>query len=394
MFVIETNEGYFLHLIACALDGRTPKPLPPSVAPAALYRLAERHGVRALTYTAYARVPNVPSDALLAAWKESYQRAVVRDATQQYEFEQLSAMFTRCKQPFVPLKGLRVKAEYPATALREMGDLDILLPKADFHAIRPQMEALGYTFKERHALHHDIYLKPPIMNIELHREVHTEDRHSARYFAALSEAAAQGAGCVLQSDEDLYLHLVLHAAEHVKDAGMGIRLFLDLYLFRKHHTLDDAKVAARLSEWKLASLEHWMLLLSALWFDETPPVLSAEDAKKADALEAFFLQSSLYGSAAQQQTNAALKAGDKRNSLFLGKVRNFLSATFLPYKLMCLRYPILKKAPVLLPIFWVVRIVDTLLHHRNRLAHVATELDAVDPAAFQQSKQVLDTLFR
>ena len=43
----------------------------------------------------------------------------------------------------------------------------------------------------------------------------------------------------------------------------------------------------------------------------------------------------------------------------------FFKRVFMPYKLMCGRHKILKKAPVLLPVFWIYRIFWVLFKTKN-----------------------------
>ena len=51
----------------------------------------------------------------------------------------------------------------------------------------------------------------------------------------------------------------------------------------------------------------------------------------------------------------------------MGKLSRLLRIVFLPYDQMRVRYPILKKCAVLLPILWVVRCVKGLFCSRDKL---------------------------
>lgn len=389
------KERVLLHLLACALVGRAPSQLPSAVDWPQVYRLSLAHGVSALAFLAVERIEPSIDAALFAVWKESHQRAMVRDATQAMEFEAISAALTQAGIPFIPLKGLLLKAEYPTTAVREMSDLDLLLPRCDLAAARAQMEALGYEAQARHAEHHDVYHKLPIMNVELHNNLNTDKRFAKRYFRDRIEAAktAGRVGAVLLDAEDTYFHLVLHAAEHLKEAGIGIRQFLDLYLYRTHHPLDRNKVDRLLDACGYRALEAWMWDFARLWFEGLPidrPDVSPELLHK---MELYFLTSTVYGTRKQLQLHAAIDTGKKQNSLFLATVRNFFSALFPPLRTMQTQYPVLKRHGWLLPLCWVARWIRSLFCTRSRAVRTITRFHHTDPRAYADTKDILDTLF-
>ena len=54
---------------------------------------------------------------------------------------------------------------------------------------------------------------------------------------------------------------------------------------------------------------------------------------------------------------------------------------------MCLIYPRLSGKPVLLPVYWVIRAVDIILHRNNKITEVAKTYDNVD---IDYAKEVID----
>lgn len=393
---LSANESYLLHLVACALDGSVPKAASPSVSLSAVYRLAEAHGVRALTFYALDRIPNLSrTSPLYLAWLESYQRAIVRDATQQMEYESMQTAFLQNGLTYFALKGLLVKSEYPLPELREMSDLDLLFLKSDLKKAEPVMASLGYTRPSDHADHHDVYYKLPIMNVELHQHLNTDRRWVKTHYASLLKQAASDnrIGAIPMSCEDVYLHLVVHAAEHLKEAGIGIRQFIDLYLYRKHHVLDENRIDQLLERCGYRTLEQWLQRFSALWFEGIPFAADGISRDTLHRMERYFLLSTVYGTAQQKQHHAAIETDSKHNSLFLAKLRNFFGALFPPYSVMGKQYPVLRSAPILLPVFWVVRIFRSVFKTRTRAKKTITRFSSITDQSFQQTKEILDTLF-
>lgn len=57
----------------------------------------------------------------------------------------------------VLLKGAVLKGLYPLPELRTMGDVDILVPKAQLGQVQDCLTTLGYTKRESHNEKHDVY---------------------------------------------------------------------------------------------------------------------------------------------------------------------------------------------------------------------------------------------
>ena len=71
------------------------------------------------------------------------------------------------------------------------------------------------------------------------------------------------------------------------------------------------------------------------------------------------------------------------------KLRYFLHLVFPNYAYMKTHYPILAKAPILLPLWWMVRWVDVLLHQRKR---AKTALHRFDGMTEQDTGKARDEL--
>ena len=80
-------------------------------------------------------------------------------------------------------------------------------------------------------------------------------------------------------------------------------------------------------------------------------------------------ESGIFGN--RTNISRAKAANTKEKNFFLSKV---FSAIFLPYENMKSFYPVLEKAPVLLPFFWGKRIFDRVFFKSDRVkkfAHIA-----------------------
>ncbi len=164
-----------------------------------------------------------------------YFNAVKRDAVQQMERSAVEADLEKENIPYLPLKGMIMKSLYPQPHFRTMGDLDFLVRMGDFKTAKKIIIEHGYK-PAINAEHHLEFEKPPIMIIELHKMLIADKGLGREFFKnVLSRCTVvSGTKCRLQmSDEDFYVHLMLHLINHYINGGTGLRSFMDIYLYLK-----------------------------------------------------------------------------------------------------------------------------------------------------------------
>ena len=102
---------------------------------------------------------------------------------------------------------------------------------------------------------------------------------------------------------------------------------------------------------------------------------SKNEASKTD----FIFESGAYGSKESRMIADGVKTAKTTNrSAKASRFKRIADMIFLPYGGMCIKYPVVKKVPILLPVFWVVRWVNVLLFKRSNspphLLHVFKSL--------------------
>lgn len=253
--------------------------------------------------------------------------------------------------PYMSLKGILLAPLYPAVGMREMADNDILIRQEDAQALDRVMTARGY--KGKPGWIHVAYRKKPFLNFEFHTSL-TYDKQAQAGFADVWQRAKKvredGAEYAM-SDEDVYLHAVAHFNKHYVRSGAGIRAFADLYLIRKQNKPYDTHYIQR-------KLEEMGLQEFADFYEKTMQQLFEGDVDEIpiETLKYLF-ESGAYGTVETRARNAIARKGAGRY---------FWSRVFLPYQNMCSDYPCLIKWPVLLPVFWVVRLVRSALDRQKR----------------------------
>ncbi|MCM1333866.1 MAG: nucleotidyltransferase family protein [Bacteroides sp.] len=338
-----TNEAYLLSLLRAALNGETPEEAPEGVDLETVFRLAEFHDVANTAFYAVERLKKPPEAGLMKRWSEVRDRAIVKDLIQREEFSAIGEAFAAAGIRYVPLKGLLLKQEYPQSDLRLMTDLDILIDEEKRKVAGEIMLSLGYRREDSDNVE-DTYYKDPVMNVELHYSLMLSgfSEEYQRLFDAPWGYTVEGAGAEKRFRDDYFFAYILaHAMKHYENSGTGIRSFMDFYIYEKRKPEIAAKALELFREPRIRGLAEDCMRLSRLWF------AGAEDDGSLAEMEKFVLSSGTYGSY-MNGTEYRIKHG--------GKAAYLRYLIFPPLEMMKNYFPVLNKAPVLLPFCWVARI--------------------------------------
>ena len=154
---------------------------------------------------------------------------------------------------------------------------------------------------------------------------------------------------------------------------------MDLWLLNHKTEFDKERRDALLAQSGLAEFAAQSVALSEKWFSEqSDKIVSSE-------FEDYIFRGGLYGSL---EHNVALRKSRHKN-----RFSYYLKRVFLPYKSMKYTYPSLKKCPVLLPVFWVVRwckLLNPAVRRRAR-TEIKTE-QSVSPGDRARIESLMDQL--
>ena len=370
------SKQCFLNIIAAALCG-TAVTLPPDADCARLCRLAVRNAVQGLFSKGLgAELEKFPAE-LQEKLRKSCGAAAVRQCAQQDLLSAVRTQFTEENIDFMLLKGSHLKALYPAPELRFMVDMDVLVRESDL--LRAKEILLGFGLETEFDNGKDIiFVKKPFLTVELHRSLFQEDYFMYPYFSTAWERAEKcGAREWRMTDSDLYVYTLAHLAEHYTAAGSCFRPVMDLYLLEKQRadTLDFEYIAAQFQAIGIEKFAENIRALAFCMFDGAP---------KTDTLT--MMENFVTLGPPVQNAAAASEAARTQQS----KARRTLSAVFPNFRHMSTKYPVLKKLPFLLPIFWLVRFVQYAFTKDKHIVRKKEELQNAD----QKSVDTLARIFK
>lgn len=350
----ELQQGIF-SLIRAAMEPGGRVTLPPSFDWNAAIAVGTSHQIVPLLYYGAVGGGAVLPDAVRARLKERMFSAIMREEGHSAATARIMALFEENGIDYMPLKGTVLRTLYPRTEFRLMTDTDILIRREQYPAIRALLLAEGYG-DEHETAHEFVWLLEGVMYLELHHRLFAaRNRDFVRYYGdgwGRAQVSSESPHRFAMTDEDTLVYLVTHFAKHYRAAGIGIRQLLDIRVFRTAKpSLDRGQVMQTLTRLHLdrfyENIEHTL----AVCF---------EGAEETDAdrliLDRVFASGS-HGTAENKTRSDAAFAVQNSGQFHHARWHWLLRRVFPPHRLMCVRYPVLKKCPVLLPFFWVVRLL-------------------------------------
>ena len=361
-----TCSAYCIELIRCLLQEKEIPQLPDAVSLQELYVFAKLHNVEAMVFHALEQLEMDEQDAVWQNWQNRAAMILTQSIVQLAERDMLFSALTDAGIKLLPVKGCWMKELYPDIDYRQMSDLDMLIPEEKAQEAKRIMLQLGYSteaFEDSPC--HASYLKPPYTEVELHIALLEEDNG---YYDHVWERAVPVGGysnLYRLSAEDEYIFYLLHLNKHLEDAGTGIRSILDSAVYRAAYPhMNRAYLQQELEKLHLWETAQNIEKLADCWF-----AVGRQLPRALEDMAQYILSAGSYGTLANRSRQRLEKMQEKyKNPLLRGMVY-WIIRTCRPLKEMQQSYPLLKKLPVLLPLFWLYRAVMKLVKHPKTILH-------------------------
>ena len=338
-----------------------------------LYTLASLQKVEAMVCEGLSKAEGVPGE-VLTRFQTAYKKEVVAQYIRQNEGNTILKAFEANGIDCMPLKGWILQNLYPNPAMRYMCDMDILFKPEQSADVQRVLQSLGYLPTELGG-NPEVYQKKPLMNIEMHKAI---VRDNTGHFDTNWERAVAVENCkhtFLMTNEDCYIYMIAHLYKHFIGGGTGVRSVCDVELFLRKYgeTLDTDYIDTRLENSGFLAFERQVKALCRLWFHK---------GEANDALIAFskkMLFSGVFGTAEIAAENATKQAVQAMPGKSVKSKKLFYLLTLVFPSLTVMRdiYPVLQKAPFLLPVFWVLRGVQRLFGTRKNAKKILEQTDKV-----------------
>lgn len=373
-----------IYLMACSLQGTKPdEQMLSGVDLEKLFFLAKAHTVSAMVCMALEQTDTFrcAEEGIRAKWLEQKNKAVRKNMLLDAERRSLEKEFEKNGIWYMPLKGSILKDWYPKFGMREMADNDIFFDAAKRQQVKTIFQNRGYTVEAYGTSNHDAYEKQPIYNFEMHVALYHET-YSVFYekYANIKQQLIQDKENPYRfhfTPEDFYVFAVVHAYKHYSQSGTGIRTLADIYIMNRKlgRSLNREYVEAELKNLQILAYERESRKLAQKLFERAEPVKESDLTEEEQKMLFYYLGSGTYGTLHNLTFHRMQKMQPDGEPLRVStKIRYLLSRMF-PGLDWCRSYaPPVYRFPILLPFFWILRLVIKGITKRNI---VKTELEVV-----------------
>ena len=348
---------------------------------AQLFRQAEIHQILPLIYDAVYSCPAAgqADPAMFAFFKRRIVQQVMIQTMKTSEFLQLYRFLAEAGIRPLVVKGIVCRELYPNPDYRASSDEDLLIRPEDFERCHSRMLEFGMVPSDAGMDIHAAYEVPygkkgSPLYIELHKHLFPPDSEAYGeldgFFRNVYEQAAElpvhGGTVYTMEYSSHFFYLICHALKHFLHSGFGIRQVCDVVLFANVYgcRMDWMKVLEQCRSIRADRFAAALLQIGEKYLTFSPeksccpPEWRSIRVDEEPLLEDL-LSGGVYGDAdmsRKHSSNITLRAveAEKKGGRAGNKI---LKSVFPSAKYMKSQFPYLRKAPFLLPVAWLSRIL-------------------------------------
>lgn len=192
---------------------------------------------------------------------------------------------------------------YPVYGMRQMADNDILFDSTYRKEVKDIFLSLGYEIESYNKGNHDVYLKAPIYNYEMHVSLFDKTIPGfLEYYTQLEKKYADQGLNRHMDVNDAYVYIIAHAYKHFIFSGTGIRTLIDIYVYNESCSLDINYIHEQCKILGIQDYEKEAREMTYKLFDVPTNDFSSLTKEELEYVEYYFT-SGTYGTAKQRLKN-------------------------------------------------------------------------------------------
>ncbi|MBO4666750.1 MAG: nucleotidyltransferase family protein, partial [Bacilli bacterium] len=186
-------------------------------------KLSKHHSLKAILYAALSSTKAQVNEEYLKKLEEYYLLTLRKAVLFDKERNELYEYLNNNQIDYLPLKGIILKDYYIDPYTREFADNDILFDEKKDKLVKDFFVKKDYTVELFKKSNHDVYIKEPFFNFEMHRALFGEtgdNKKNIVYFKDyLSKAPIKENYEHELSNEDFYVYFTAHTYKHFHVSG-------------------------------------------------------------------------------------------------------------------------------------------------------------------------------
>ncbi len=353
------------YLCACALTSLAPDI--DNIDIVTIVKMAQDHEISGIILSALSYVKDQVPDEIYTKLSEDVNQSIFRLGLLDEERENICSFLEENQIWYMPLKGVILKDIYPEYGMRDMCDNDILYDETKQEVIMEYFTSRGYTEEHFREAPDNDFLKPPVYNFEMHRQLFStrEDSRWVNYYKDIKNRLIKDEENNYGyhfTDEDFYVYMMLHAKKHLDYAGVGLRSLLDCYVFIQNKKLDWDYIEQQEKILDFLEIERLFRNISLKIFESNAKTNKENIISLTKEEEDFLRYLSLSGAFG---TTANLMENDMNERSAISYV---LWRVFPPLDWYEVYAPFVYKHQFLIPFYWIWRTCSNLLFDSRKIA--------------------------
>ena len=298
----------------------------------------------------------------------------------------LSNAFSKHEIPHFILKGSQIQKYFPKGMVRISTDIDFYIDEQYIERVKPIMRSFGLESTSYNALSKTYcFEKQPRYSIEIHCMLDQTIKPAEQDFlASLLQNSVHDEGCRMRlCNESLYLHTFFHLYKHFSGEGAGVKMFLDIFVLSRSLPLKTESIENRLKEIHLDKFHSSVLKECERLFDKP------ELEEKADYMTEKILNDGAFGKPGLDSSGTKIIMSEDpaaSRKLTLARITGTGRDTMIK------KYPVLKKAPFLLPACHVHRAVKGVITKPKKAVTVIKEAKIVSSRRIKKQKSEMEKI--
>lgn len=351
--MIDATGHYIIDLLGKSITSDADMPSIPSNADIhSIANIIINNGILLTVFPTLSQDTSTQAKELQNTLSNLYYPSLKQTIMQNSEGMSIQTALSSAGFDLIALKGWELRKLYPDDTRRSMADLDILVRNYDYKGISGIMKQLGYKTGSESSWKHDTFTKEYV-TVEMHKRLTDDSKYVQNWERRMWDnaiASQDNEHIYKMSDEDYYIFHFLHLQKDTLNGSLGLRRIADTWLYKNaHHDMDREYLD---KEFKNMGLSLFVQRLEKFADD---CFINKNLDENSQILLEHALYAGIYGNGKSYKAGRIARMSD--DSVSKGKIRSFFSAVFLPIDRMKAHFPKLNKYPILLPFYWIIRII-------------------------------------